>query len=128
MIVINKIDIANRNILKKIRSNFEKEKIYEISVKKNINIDVIFSFLKGLANNIKNRDINFIVNQRQKDLLKRLEGFLRSLVKMSKTKETNAEIIAEEKRSAKKIIAEVTGDISNDENLNGIFSKFCVGK
>ncbi len=128
LIVINKIDIANRNILKKIRSNFEKEKIYEISVKENINIDVVFSFLNGLVNNIKNRDINFIVNQRQKELLKRLEGFLRPLVKMSKTKESNAEIIAEEIRSAIKVIAELTGNISSDEILNGIFSEFCVGK
>ena len=47
---------------------------------------------------------------------------------MIKTKKSNAEIIAEEIRSAIKVIAELTGDISNDEILNGIFSKFCIGK
>jgi len=128
LVVVNKIDIANNKILKQIRSNFIKEKIYEISVKKNINVDVIFSFLNGLVNNIKNRDIDFIVNYRQMNLLKRLGGFLKTLINMIKTKKSNAEIIAEEIRSAIKVIAELTGDISNDEILNGIFSKFCIGK
>jgi len=128
LVVVNKIDIANKKILKQIRSNFMKEKIHEISVKKNTNVDVIFSFLNGLVNNIKNRDIDFIVNYRQMNLLKRLDGYLKTLINMIKTKKSNAEIIAEEIRSAIKVIAELTGDISNDEILNGIFSKFCIGK
>jgi tRNA modification GTPase len=41
---------------------------------------------------------------------------------------TSAEFISVDLRSGLNSLGEITGDVTTDEILNNIFSKFCIGK
>lgn len=69
----------------------------------------------------------FMINERQHDVLKRLDECLSRLIKAVKQEEP-AEISAEELRRAVSITNEITGDDITEEILERIFSRFCVGK
>jgi tRNA modification GTPase len=135
ILVANKMDIVNPDVLQQIKSTFEQEKIYEISAKEGSNIEDIFDFFKNLRKLNVNKNIHFSLNQRQKNLLDSLSDILKRLKNLSKTETDNgsadiqhAEIIAEEIRSAIDIIGQLTGEISTQEIIEGIFSQFCIGK
>jgi tRNA modification GTPase len=128
IVTANKIDIAKPSVLQSIKSCFNDEKILEISVTGNINIDKVRDFLKTLVGTIKGKDLELTVNQRQKTCLLKLLDVLRRITHMVKTGAENVEIVAEEIREAMKIIGELTGEITPDDILQQIFSQFCVGK
>lgn len=128
VIVANKIDIVNQNVLKQIKSHFKNEKIHEVSVKKNINIERIILFLKGIVNSVKVGRDSFAVNQRQRHNLEELRLILNKVNGMIKNNSCNVEIIAEEIKNAIKVIGELTGEISSQDILHKIFSEFCIGK
>jgi tRNA modification GTPase len=128
IVTANKIDIAKPSVLQSIKSCFNDEKILEISVTGDINIDKVRDFLKTLVGTIKGKDLELTVNQRQKTCLLKLLDVLRRITHMVKTGAENVEIVAEEIREAMKIIGELTGEITPDDILQQIFSQFCVGK
>ena len=135
IMVANKIDIVDPVVLDSIKSSFKGEDIFAISAKKNQNIDVIFSFFKRLAQSLQDKQFLFSFNQRQKRLFQELEQRLNHLKELVITKRVksnavyhNAEIIAEEIRHAFHIIGQLTGEVSTQEVLEGIFAQFCVGK
>jgi len=135
ILVANKMDIVNPEVLQQIKSSFNDENIYEISAKEGINVDGIFDFFKTLRKMNVNKNIHFSLNQRQKNLLDTLVDILKKIKEICRTATTggsvyvqNTEIIAEEIRMGIDIIAQLTGEISTQEIINGIFSKFCIGK
>jgi tRNA modification GTPase len=135
ILVANKIDIVNPDVLQQIRSYFTREKICEISAKEGSNIDDIFDFFKNLRKMNINKNIHFSLNQRQKNLLDSLSDKLNQLKSLCGTEigrgsadVQNTEIIAEEIRAGIDIIGQLTGEISTQEIINGIFSQFCIGK
>lgn len=128
IVTANKMDIVRPRVLENINSAFKKEKILEISVKENWNIDKIRDFLKTVVGDIKGQDIEFTVNQRQKSCLEKLLAVLGAVSRMVKAGSDSTEIIAEEIREAIRIIGELTGEVTTDDILRQIFSQFCVGK
>jgi tRNA modification GTPase len=128
LIIANKVDIKAPETAGSISSYFEGEKITNISVKEHVNIDAVTCFLEGLIRNVKTREAEYTVNQRQKYLLEQLKTVLTGVRGLVEAGGSQTEIIAEEIRRAVQLIGELMGEITPDDILDRIFSQFCVGK
>lgn len=128
LVVVNKLDIKDQTVIDAITAYFKNEEIVHISVKKHTNIETITGFFKGIINDIKGKETDFTVNQRQKLALEELQAILTRVKEMTATHSNHVEIIAEEIRQAVEIIGQLMGEVTPDDILNKIFSEFCVGK
>lgn len=128
IVVVNKIDIVDSRYLEALRNHFKIEVLHEISVKENINLDVVSGFLKGLINTLTDQATEFTINYRQKEQFVRLYDIMMRVGELVRSKSVQVEIVAEEVRKATHILGELTGEITSEDLLNGIFSKFCIGK
>ena len=77
-------------------------------------------------NDILNEDI-IISNQRQFDILNRTNEALNKALEATENK-MGFEFIAVDMKNAIDLLSEITGEITSDDILNNIFSKFCIGK
>jgi tRNA modification GTPase len=135
IIVANKIDIMKKAALSGIQSSFKGEKILKVSARENRGTDKIFSFFRDLLKSMEKEEFRFSFSHRQKALFIELDQATKKISDMLESKQSNGdhvskyvEIIAEEIRHALHIIGQLTGEVSNQDILNGIFSRFCVGK
>jgi tRNA modification GTPase len=128
LVAVNKLDIKEQTVIDAIAAYFKEEAITYISVKEHTNIETITGFFKGMINDIKGKETDFTINQRQKLALEELQAILTRVKEMSATHSNHVEIIAEEIRQAVEIIGQLMGEITPDDILNKIFSQFCVGK
>ena len=128
LILVNKMDIGEQETAAHISSFFAGETIVYISVREHVNIDAVTRFLEGLIRDVKTREAEYTVNQRQKHLLEQLRAVLMEVRRITEVRGGQAEIAAEEIRRAVQFIGELMGEITPDDILNRIFSQFCVGK
>ncbi|BBA84748.1 tRNA modification GTPase MnmE [endosymbiont of Euscepes postfasciatus] len=118
-IIKNKSDIYNEKICIK---NINNINIIYISAKKKYGIKMLNKYLKFLIKkNIKN--INFFINSRQIELLKKIINIL-NLSYLS-----NFVIFSKYIKDIKNLILDYINNNNKNENiLEKIFSKFCIGK
>ena len=122
--IFNKNDIKTDIPLSKLK----KFNPLEISAKEKINIDKlkneIISYVTNLTSQIDNSTIS---NSRHYDLLNKTYEEIHK-VKKSIGNEVSSDLLAIDIKQAIYYLGELTGEISNDEILGNIFSKFCIGK
>lgn len=128
LVVVNKLDIKEQTVLEAIAAYFKDEAILHISVKEHTNIEAVTDFFKEIASDIKDKETDFTINQRQKLALEELQTILTRVKELAAAHATQVEIMAEEIRQAIAIIGQLMGEITPDDILNKIFSQFCVGK
>ena len=122
--ILNKKDIkAEISIV-----DLQKFNPIEISAKNKTNIqslkDEISDYIKNLTNQINNSTIS---NSRHYDLLNKTFEEIHK-VKLSIANQISSDLLAIDIKQAIYYLGELTGEISNDEILGNIFSKFCIGK
>lgn len=125
VIVANKIDVENEIELKKEFSEFDP--VY-ISAKESRNIDILKNKLVGLFDaRIVNTTDTVITNARHSDSLKRAN---QALIKVAKglDQQIAGDLLALEIRYALNELGSITGEVTNDDLLDSIFTKFCIGK
>ena len=84
----------------------------------------ISAYINNLTSQIDNSTIS---NSRHYDLLnKTFEEIYK--VKISIAEKVSSDLLAIDIKQAIYYLGELTGEISNDEILGNIFSKFCIGK
>ena len=128
--VFNKIDkLADdeREVLDDLFKQFEGERIY-ISAKKRINTDNLTKALihasqlerikpdDVIVNNIRHYEALLLAQQ---DIQRVIEGIENRI---------SGDFLSQDIRECMYHLGEITGQISNDEILASIFSKFCIGK
>ena len=122
--LLNKIDIKSETLV----SNLDKFNPILISAKNKLNIDnlkdEIISYVNNLTSQIDNSTIS---NSRHYDLLNKTYEEIHK-VKISISKNISSDLLAIDIKQAIYFLGELTGEISNDEVLGNIFSKFCIGK
>ena len=134
LFINNKIDLLNNNrkLLKlenlksyQINKNF---KFLNISAKQNKNVKNIFKYiLKNTNINYKNTTESFMTSKRQFLLAtESMEYLTQSKIKFSKN--MPFELVSQDIRFFLNNIAEITGEISNNDLYDVLFSKFCIGK
>lgn len=134
LFINNKIDLLNNNrkLLKlenlksyQINKNF---KFLNISAKQNKNVKNIFKYiLKNTNINYKNTTESFMTSKRQFLLAtESMEYLTQSKIKFGKN--MPFELVSQDIRFFLNNIAEITGEISNNDLYDVLFSKFCIGK
>ncbi|MCS3870705.1 small GTP-binding protein [Chryseobacterium ginsenosidimutans] len=100
----------------------------KISAVENQNIQDLKNELSSYVEQLKSAENNVVItNQRH------FEALGKSLDAVNKVKEAisfqiSTELLAYELRNALEHLGEISGEVTNDEILGNIFSKFCIGK
>jgi len=128
LIVVNKLDKIAQSVPIEILNTFPGEHVVGISVKEHLHIETITAFLKGLVSEVKDKEAEFTINQRQRGALEELNVVLGRAAQMVGVQGSQPELIAEEIRRALAIIGSLMGEITPDDILQQIFSQFCIGK
>lgn len=122
--VANKIDEYKETI----EQSNEGYSIIPISAKNKIGIDALKNQLVNLVTQNKiNAEGTIITNTRHLSLLKKILISIQE-VNTSIDNHISSDLIALEIREALFLIGSLTGEVTNDDKLDYIFSKFCIGK
>lgn len=130
IMVFNKTDkVADeeREIIDHLFSRFEGEHIY-ISAKKRINTDKLQQALVK-ASQLKNIQAGDVIvnNVRHYEALLRAKQAIQRVIE-GVDSGISGDFLSQDIRECMYHLGEITGQISNDEILGNIFSKFCIGK
>lgn len=125
VIVANKIDTENLQDLKK---EFAAYDVIYISAKEHKNIEELKQKLVGLfdARTVNTTD-TIVTNARHVESLKRANTALQKIITGLDTNITG-DLLAEEIRYALDELGSITGEVTNEDLLDSIFTRFCIGK
>ena len=132
ILVLNKIDKLTKSQLsacnKQISEIFKDIKLVHVSAKENSNIDLLENALIERVVEFDDNDSEVLMtSNRQYTLSKNaIKNFIeaRNLFEQS----FHLEIVVEEIRAGIDCIAQITGEISNEDIYDVLFSTFCIGK
>lgn len=126
LLVGNKIDERGETAAMEKFSDFDK--IVFISARENMHIDVLRKWMvdsilkgKGLSED------TVITNARHYHALKEVERSLQD-IREGLDKKIPGDLLALDIRRCLYYLGEITGEITNDDQLDYIFSRFCIGK
>ena len=130
IIVFNKLDkitTEEQNVLLQLFDNYPAEKIF-ISAKNKHNTDTLCQQLVAAAQipNLSEQDV-IITNMRHYESMQAALQAIR-LAQYNLNNSLPSDIIAEDIRTCLHHIGNITGEITTNEILGNIFSKFCIGK
>jgi tRNA modification GTPase len=130
IIILNKNDLSMKISPDDLPSNIDKNNVLDISAKRNINIDElkakIFNIIVDVNRPTENTSI-IISELRHKNSLEQATGSLDRFKKALQINES-PEYLAVDLRYALDKFGEITGEITSEDILSKIFSKFCIGK
>jgi len=108
------------------KSMVEMECLF-VSAKRKENINLILDTLSGYVENEKVSDNTIVSNTRHYEALLKTSQSLEN-IKNGFEQKIPSDLIAIDVRQAIYHLGEITGEITNNEILENIFSKFCIGK
>ena len=124
VVLINKCDIST----KKMYDNLVSISALQISAKMGLNIDKLIERISTYMSKLSIDSHNVIVtNSRHLDLLSKTLDEIKK-IKLSIKQNISSDLLSIDIKQASYFLGELTGEISNDELLGNIFSKFCIGK
>lgn len=126
LLVANKIDEVGDEESRKRFSDFSN--VVFISAKKNLHTEVlkermVDTVLQGQVNT----ESTIVTNARHYHALKEVEKSLMD-IKNGLNDNLSGDLLALDIRRCLHYLGEITGEITNDDQLDYIFSKFCIGK
>lgn len=132
IVVINKIDKKEKSKFDTIMEQLEElkiENVVQMSIINNYGIDELKEKIERIFNTC---DLDFeneliITNERHRDLLKRAKDFLNEARNQIENNEP-IDIVSIVIKSASKSLGEIIGSDVNQDIINKIFEKFCLGK
>ena len=125
--VLNKIDLKN-NTAEAFENKYRDQLSVKISAKTGEGFDSLKKQLIHLVMNEKEISVDYIISKvRHRDALVRIKEYLLNAQQSIKN-QMSPEFIALDLRGALNAIGEITGEVTSDDILNDIFSKFCIGK
>ena len=126
LLVGNKVDVISSETIKEKFTGIEN--LHFISAKNNTGIEAIKSRLfKSAVNELPSSENVIITNARHYEALQQVKVSLND-IELGLDNEVPGDLLALDIRRCLHYISEITGDISNEDVLDFIFSKFCIGK
>ena len=126
--IISDYDIKIFNVQTKMDLNKNKYKYADLftSAKNSAGINQLLKTITKVLSELEPFEATFLTSERQINNSKKALKSLKNIDKLCLINQT--ELIAEELRDAIKHISKITTSIDNEEILDEIFSKFCIGK
>jgi tRNA modification GTPase len=125
LLVLNKSDLTNAKVNEEAT---KQAQIISISAKNGIGIEQL---KQAIANLLVNKSLNqyseIVTNLRHYKGLSNAYNALSDVLNGIQNN-LNTELVAFDVRSANQYLGELTGDITNDDILGSIFTRFCIGK
>lgn len=126
LLVVNKIDSADEKAAREKFAAFDQ--IVFISAKNNMHTEVLREKMVDLILEGKVQSENTIItNARHFHALKEVARSLKD-IKEGLDKKIPGDLLALDIRRSLHYLGEITGEITNEDQLDYIFSKFCIGK
>ena len=123
--VLNKVDLISKSVIDEAA---QYAQIICISAKNGIGIEQL---KLAIANILVNKSLQqyseIVTNLRHYKGLSNAYNALSDVLNGIKNN-LNTELVAFDVRSANQYLGELTGDITNDDILGSIFTRFCIGK
>ena len=117
-------DITNKTSI----DHLDSFSAIEISAKQGFNIDILIERISSYMSKLSIDSYNVVVtNSRHIDLLTKTLSEIKK-IKSSIKQNVSSDLLSIDIKQASYFLGELTGEISNDELLGNIFSKFCIGK
>ncbi len=130
IVVLNKFDILENRGVNTFPSEIEKSTKFIVSAKNGYGIKLLmnrlFSIALDGANGFMEKNV-VIINSRHLSSLKKAESSLFTSIK-NLNSSFSGEFISLDLRTTRTFLGEILGEINQDDILNNIFSKFCIGK
>ena len=138
IIILNKIDLENKidknKILDylynyKVNKDFDEKNIIDISVKNNKGIDILINRIKDLffVGDLNISDEVIISNIRNKNSLYNAKKSIEK-AKLALEMSIPEDLVSIDLQNALNYLGEITGETVDEEIIDRIFSKFCLGK
>jgi tRNA modification GTPase len=129
IVCINKIDKKSKIDKAEIQKYIDKRFILEVSALKNTGINKLEEKIKDLTIGKDRFEIEekIIINKRQKITIQKAKEAMDNAISAIKNK-LSEEFPALDLRNAYNLLGEIIGENTNEDILNGIFKKFCIGK
>ncbi|MAS38544.1 MAG: tRNA uridine-5-carboxymethylaminomethyl(34) synthesis GTPase MnmE [Flammeovirgaceae bacterium] len=125
IIVGNKIDLDTKDECKEY---FKKNKYMMISSLNENNINDLKDKLDDyIKSNIIDDTSDIMINERHYNSLLKVRESIKN-VKINIENKSNTDLLALDIKYALDSLGQITGEVTNDEILGNIFSKFCIGK
>ena len=125
IIIGNKSDLKVESIITKY---FEKNDFIIISSMKKKDINKLKNLLNQfIKDNIIDDDCEVMINERHYNTLINVRKSIDN-VKENLENRSNTDLLALDIKYALDNLGQITGEVTNDEILGNIFSKFCIGK
>ncbi len=125
------IYIGNKGDLevsKEVDLYFSNKKLKKISANNNNDINKLKNHINNyITKNLVSSDSSIMINERHFASLTNVNTSINNVKKNLKNK-SNIDLLALDIKYALNHLGEITGEISNEEILGNIFSKFCIGK
>jgi tRNA modification GTPase len=134
IMILNKIDLLSKKQISSLKdlSQFKNldstDKILYLSAFNHINIDQLISTLLEIVKHRVSGEHDVIVtNTRHYEALKNAGNAIDRVATVLKSK-VSSDLLAQDIREVIHYLGEITGEVTTDEILSNIFSKFCIGK
>lgn len=119
---------ADLKIEKDIINLFKKNNFLMISANNSIELINLKSKIDlFITKNLINEDSSIMINERHFSSLTNVNESINN-VKKNLNNKSNTDLLALDIKYALNHLGEITGEVTNDEILGNIFSKFCIGK
>ena len=126
LFVANKIDIRGEKVAKEIFGDFDK--MIFISAKQHLHTDTLKErMVDAVLQGQVQTENTVVTNARHYHALKEVEKSL-SDIQEGLNNKLPGDLLALDIRRCLHYLGEITGEITNDDQLDYIFSKFCIGK
>jgi tRNA modification GTPase len=129
IVCLNKIDLPIKINKEKIIENYNFENIVKVSAKKGEGLDKLENEIKNIILGDEEFDIGtrVIVNTRHNRILNEIKELIENAVKAME-KRMSEEFPSSDLKIAYDRMGEILGETNDEDIINGIFSKFCIGK
>lgn len=126
----NPIIVANKSdlILDKNPQKYYFKDIIFVSSKTQENLNKLEEIILQTLNLIEDSDTDIYINLRHYEALKKAKQILQEVLNNIENYKDHKEILMLELTEAEKHLEEITGEITTEDVLGNIFSKFCIGK
>ena len=128
--VINKIDLNQKLDINMVKKYVQEDRIVYTSAKKHIGMEElnekIYELITDNQNLAEGSEL-YLTDIRHKNALEKAKNHLELFIQATR-QDKHLEIMSIELRSILDYLGEITGEVTTEDLLGKIFSKFCIGK